>query len=714
MEAESDQGEVSSLTIVRQFLEKTCGSVLKAWLKHLDVDVDYRISKIEFMEGMRQLNYTPQQLPRLFAGIDQDGSGEITLDEIDEEEMALWNRFRSWAVQTFYSVEDFIVTLAADPSSLTSLSAEVFSHVTEEKFCARLPELGWKQAKAGEEKHLFSALDFDGDGLVKPHCLRWLGIELKRLHKKRAAKESANKKKATPSISHERLEQQFFEFKEDLRRRYGGGNLVRAWRAALSDTMILPKTRFLKACVQLGYAKKAKDLWKMLDRDGSGFASIDELDPRSAQALAYFKKTLDQNHFAGISAAFTALDVDGARKIRRAQFRASLRRLQFQCPELSNELFDSLDLNGNHVIEEDDLQFLEKWHPLPYLTVEPNKRARDEFKKMLLQKYSRPMKAWRHVLDREGSNRCNWHTFLYASKMIGFQGDAAGAWRALDDDLSGYITLKELDFDAHMTLVEFRTWASDEFGSCRGAFDIFDGDGSNSLTFQEFRAACKIYGFEGQTKQLFTAMDVSAEGTLSVKEVAFLDDWIDDPKEVAQARKSIAAYLFSTNGVNLRGDPSRRGALAVGFENVKEMQRKLLEIERAKELAKQWHAAVENPMKLVDLCRKQMTFEVSSLKLDSRRPIRTVAESYRRLEGPDHCLNFFLKQAEPKEVSIEVKKPSEVRSQKDAPEMLLPPLPLAAEKQEMDPQGGEGREWPKVVQRRRPMVLKPSLDELLR
>ena len=38
-----------------------------------------------------------------------------------------------------------------------------------------------------------------------------------------------------------------------------------------------------------------QDLWKMLDRDGSGFASIDELDPRSAQALAYFKKTLDQN-----------------------------------------------------------------------------------------------------------------------------------------------------------------------------------------------------------------------------------------------------------------------------------------------------------------------------------------------------------------------------------------------------------------------------------
>lgn len=32
--------------------------------------------------------------------------------------------------------------------------------------------------------------------------------------------------------------------------RYGNGSLVRAWRVALSETMILPKTRFLKAHVR--------------------------------------------------------------------------------------------------------------------------------------------------------------------------------------------------------------------------------------------------------------------------------------------------------------------------------------------------------------------------------------------------------------------------------------------------------------------------------
>lgn len=65
--------------------------------------------------------------------------------------------------------------------------------------------------------------------------------------------------------------------------RFGNGNLVRAWRVALSDSMILPKTRFLKACVRMGYAKKAKEIWKILDKDESGFATIDELDPKGAE-----------------------------------------------------------------------------------------------------------------------------------------------------------------------------------------------------------------------------------------------------------------------------------------------------------------------------------------------------------------------------------------------------------------------------------------------
>ena len=50
--------------------------------------------------------------------------------------------------------------------------------------------------------------------------------------------------------------------------------------------------------------------------------------------------------------------------------------------------------DGNQVLEEDDISFLKKWSPAPILTAEPSIKARDEFKRLLLLKYGRPVKAW--------------------------------------------------------------------------------------------------------------------------------------------------------------------------------------------------------------------------------------------------------------------------------------------------------------------------------
>jgi len=56
-------------------------------------------------------------------------------------------------------------------------------------------------------------------------------------------------------------------------------------------------------------------------------------------------------------------------------------------------------------------------------------------------------------------------------------------------------------------------------------FQVFDADGSNHLSFQEFRSNCRVYGYELSTKILFSALDVDGEGLLSLKEVDFLDEW---------------------------------------------------------------------------------------------------------------------------------------------------------------------------------------------
>lgn len=43
---------------------------------------------------------------------------------------------------------------------------------------------------------------------------------------------------------------------------------------------------------------------------------------------------------------------------------------------------------------------------------------------------------------RPGSNRVNWSEFQSACQKLRYHGDIAGAWRAFDTDLSGYLTLK--------------------------------------------------------------------------------------------------------------------------------------------------------------------------------------------------------------------------------------------------------------------------------
>ena len=52
---------------------------------------------------------------------------------------------------------------------------------------------------------------------------------------------------------------------------------------------ILAFESLFQAAARLGFAKESRDLWKSLDKDDSGSASIDELDPRSAETLAHFK-----------------------------------------------------------------------------------------------------------------------------------------------------------------------------------------------------------------------------------------------------------------------------------------------------------------------------------------------------------------------------------------------------------------------------------------
>jgi hypothetical protein len=59
---------------------------------------------------------------------------------------------------------------------------------------------------------------------------------------------------------------------------------------------------------------------------------------------------------------------------------------------------------------------------------------------------------------------------------------------------------------------------------------VLDADGSDELTFREFRRAVRDFGFDGDPKEFFVALGTDVNGRLTIDEVAFLDAWeVDDP-----------------------------------------------------------------------------------------------------------------------------------------------------------------------------------------
>eukprot|EP00929_Paragymnodinium_shiwhaense_P071938 TRINITY_DN3652_c0_g1_i4.p1 TRINITY_DN3652_c0_g1~~TRINITY_DN3652_c0_g1_i4.p1 ORF type:complete len:518 (-),score=98.91 TRINITY_DN3652_c0_g1_i4:129-1682(-) len=182
----------------------------------------------------------------------------------------------------------------------------------------------------------------------------------------------------------------------------------------------------------------------------------------------------------------------------------------------------------------EDLRFLDAWKPALFLLASANDEAREEVKVLFEKTHRTLLRAWRRALDTNHNNKCSWKEFQDGCKKVGYTGDAAGAWRAFDVDLSGSISLAELDEGAYKTLARFRKWAVQEFGSVVEAFRVFDYEGDGRLSLQEFAKALRTFDYpDREVVALFHSLR-SAEAhqkevCLLLKEVMFLDTWLEDP-----------------------------------------------------------------------------------------------------------------------------------------------------------------------------------------
>lgn len=494
------------------------GSVLRAWRKAFDVEGDGRINEFQFVRLCRQVKFLGDPY-LVFRYLDDDNSGELTLEEVHKDQNDLWAAFVDFCAESFAGSLDLIQKLNGGGGE---------RKVSSQQFQEGLHRYGWT---GGYELLLFDAVDLGGDGFIESGDLKWLDIQQKRAKIKRTARQRAMRDRKKQTWDPKLVMETLADFKKHLRRTYG--SYLRAWRLVLSpnDSVTVSRTQFLTACSALGFKDAGKVLWRAFGRDELSPISLDFLDPESAEVLAHFQQLVQQ--LGGVSAAFRVFDKKDVKRIKMPEFISTLNSLDASLP--AKQLFYGLDTDANGRLEIEDFKFLEKWKLPEFLIASPNEEAKEEVKRDLLVTYKTYLKAWRLALDENNSNRCTWPEFQSACRKVNFTGDVAGAWRALDTDLSGSITLQEVDYESSATLAVFKKWADDNFGGIRSAFMVFDSDGSNGVTLREWRHACRIYGFHQGASNLFKQLDAEGVGSLSLDQVAFLDDWDFQPEKTAMS-----------------------------------------------------------------------------------------------------------------------------------------------------------------------------------
>lgn len=333
------------------------------------------------------------------------------------------------------------------------------------------------------------------------------------------------------------------------------GNLVRAWRTKLDpeNTSSLVYAGLKRYCSKAGAHFDVGSLWTSLDADADGVVGLESLCPEAAEVLASFRLWAHKTSGSCTCLWDQPVMIDARsipqrggrwrsdKKMLISPFISGLKDIGWRTPSARRTqnsgsaetlLFNSLDFHGCGFVQQSDLSWLDAWTPVEWLTAEPDEEEWIIMKALLVRLEGHPLRAWRRRLDTNDSNGVSWAEFRKAFQDINFRGNLAGAWRHVDHDMSGVISMKEYDAQSSQILSSFKSWCEANFGSVELAFKGLDLDGSRSISLSELRRACEKRCWDGDVKLLFKCLDVDTaqdEGTgrrtITFDEISFLDHW---------------------------------------------------------------------------------------------------------------------------------------------------------------------------------------------
>mmetsp|Transcript_72018 Transcript_72018/g.154131 ORF Transcript_72018/g.154131 Transcript_72018/m.154131 type:complete len:791 (+) Transcript_72018:91-2463(+) len=564
------------------------GSLLRGWRRELDRLGELEVDFTDFIRVAVNLGYTGD-ISRLF-GSDGDAS-KLSLTEVAPREGQLMDRVKCWIRDKFGSVRKAFSEFDVDKAGKLD-RGQLIEALRRHGFEAGVEELN----------AIYDCIDYSDDGVELEEILIlevdpkvrsqeiykekvgkmsvWKQLAAQEFLEATSMEAKAKKAKPThrlaprpwnaktfeqmPQVScHKRLMAVKDVFRRQRRARLAFlahlrkafGTEVRGLRRALDTdgTYSFSYMTLRRYCNKANLKIDLRDLWGSLDQDGDGVVRLEEMAVKPALALSNFKTWAQGLPILQSCAAIWESPEAAAasrkntgtwfseKKMLFSTFQDTLAELGW--PEVNNKdvrqsIFTTLDLNGCGVVSRSDLEWLDKWRPAEWLYTEPDPAAWEELKALLVHIYGHPLKAWRSLLDKDDSNIVSWDEFRQACRTVKFLGNAAGAWRVLDADMSCAISLTEYDPESAEILSSFKEWAETNFGSIKHCFRALDMDRSGTLTFAEMKRACHKMRWKGDVRVLFDCLDVDrkkggedAKRSISKEEVAFLDTWTVIPSQ---------------------------------------------------------------------------------------------------------------------------------------------------------------------------------------
>lgn len=309
-------------------------------------------------------------------------------------------------------------------------------------------------------------------------------------------------------------------------------NLTRCWRSLdQSLNMRLSYLEFLTSLRKYEFTGDSRLIFKILDRDRSGALTYYHFDQNGAVELARLKSWATEK-FGGVAAAFQELDTDKNGSITLEEFNEGAKIHGLHNDEPIPHVFEMLDLDHDAKVVPSELGFLDAWDCPAWLMCEPDFKGAQQLKARLMSKHKgNIIIAWHYALDFNHMMRVSWAEFVEAGKRENIVKERLpGIWRALDTDLSGWLSLKELDPAVHELLVKFKkyctTYGGAQQGSIRTALAIIDKTDHFAVSIKEFSRMIKAMGLnEAEIEILFNGLDLTGEGVITPHKIAYLDKW---------------------------------------------------------------------------------------------------------------------------------------------------------------------------------------------